>query len=271
MYGAPPPPVELRQGMCFRYALPAGWSVVEDGPFAVVLVDGARRAVVALVGNAGLPLGYPPHQYVYERLQGIGPEGLQLGSPRAAPPLDGFASAWAFDLAYAVQGAPCLGVACCHLAPAYDSVVMAVTWAASDAPRWAWHAAWLPALTAHFAATNAGAFGARGVMAQNLTNAAAFGQQLQAHRDASHAMWAEVAQQRDASVAQQHDAFRQALGGVERYDNPVTGRAVELSNRYAAYWVHPVSGEIVGGADASFDPRTPHDVAWQRLRRAGRG
>jgi hypothetical protein len=103
---APPPALSLQHGVCLRYALPAGWTVVEDGPFAVVMVDGARRAVAGVVGNAGMPRWHPPHQYVYERLQGMGPEALQLGAPRPAAPLVGFASAWEFDLTYAVQGAP---------------------------------------------------------------------------------------------------------------------------------------------------------------------
>ncbi len=267
MNGPPMQGVAHRQGACFRYALPDGWTVAEDGPFAVVLVDPQRRAVAAIVGNAGLPPWYPPHQYVYERLQGLGPEALQLGPPRAAAPLGGFASAWDFDLSYAVQGIPCLGVARCHVAPAYDSCVMAVTWAASDAARWAAHAPWLPAVSMAFAATHPGAFGAQGIMAQNLQNAAAFGQQLQAHRDASHALWSEVSRQRDASQAQIHDGFRQALGGVERYDNPVTGRAVELTSSNQSYWIHPVTGAIVGGESAAFDPRTPQDPSWQRMRR----
>jgi hypothetical protein len=268
---APPPALSLRHGACLRYALPAGWTVAEDGPFAVVLVDGARRAVAGVVGNAGMPPWYPPHQYVYERLQGMGPEALQLGPPRPAAPLVGFASAWEFDLAYAVQGVPCLGLARCHVAPAYDSALLAMTWAASDAPRWAWHATWLPAVLLSFGATSAGAFGAQGVMAQNLQNAAAFGQQLQAHREASHSLWSEVSRQREASIDAQHDAFRQALGGVERYDNPTTGQPVDLSDRGRAYWVHPVTGQIVGSEDARFDPRTPQDVSWQRMIPARRG
>lgn len=262
------PGVDHRQGACFRYVLPAGWTVAEDGPFAVVLVDPLRRAVAAIVGNAGLPPWYPPHQYVYERLVGLGPEALQLGPPRAGTALHGFATAWEFDLSYAVQGVPCLGVARCHIAPAYDSCVMAVTWAASDAARWPMHASWLPAVSMHFAATHAGAFGAQGIMAQNLQNSAAFGQQLQAHREASHALWSEVARQRDASQAQNHDGFRQALGGVERYDNPFTGQPVELTNRHPSYWIHPLTGQILGGASADFDPRTPQDASWQRMHRA---
>lgn len=261
---------ELRQGVCFRYALPTGWTVAEDGPFAVVLVDPQRRAVAAIVGNAGLPPWHPPHEYVYARLMGLGPEALQLGPPRPAAPLGGFASAWEFDLSYAVQGVPCLGVARCHAAPAYDSALMAVTWAASDAPRWAMHAAWLPAVSMQFVATHPGAFGAQGIMAQNLQNAAAFGQQLQAQRDASHAMWSEVARQRDASQERNHDAFRQALDGVERYDNPFTGQPIDLSSNNQSYWVHPVTGQVVGGADAGFDPRTPQDASWQRMHRAVR-
>src|SRR3712207_8252080 len=38
-------PVQMVQGQCFQFALPAGWRVVEEGAFAVVLCDPSNLAV----------------------------------------------------------------------------------------------------------------------------------------------------------------------------------------------------------------------------------
>lgn len=62
------PGIEEWQGQFFRYLLPRGWRVAEDGNFGVVLVAPDNAALTIMVGNAGLPLGYPPGQYLYERL-----------------------------------------------------------------------------------------------------------------------------------------------------------------------------------------------------------
>ncbi len=84
-----------------------------------------------MVGNAGMPVNYPPAQYVYEKLMSIRPQGLQLGAPRQAKAIAGFAQAWEFQVSYNVNGVPCRGVATLHIAPAYDSAVMAMTAALS--------------------------------------------------------------------------------------------------------------------------------------------
>ena len=157
----------------FTYALPRGWRVGEDGQFALTLMAPDSRALTVMVGNAGVPINYPPGQYAYERLMAMQPQGLQLGAPRQVRPISGFAQAWEFPVAYSVGGAPCRGVATVHIAPAYDSAVMAMTAALSDARQWEGYASWLPLVAAQVAARDGAAFGMRGVMQQNLQNSAA--------------------------------------------------------------------------------------------------
>lgn len=271
MYAPPPPPaqgrpaLEVRQGPFFRYLLPAGWQVGEDGQYAVVLIPPDRRAVSAFVGNVGLPVGYPPHQFVFEKLMAFQPEQLQLGPPHPARPLPQFTSAWGFELSYAVGGLPCAGLARCHLAPAYDSVTMVMTMTASDRSQWPSYAPWLPELPEQTAATHPAALGAQAMAQQNLANAQALGQQLAAHRAWSQQTWEQVNVQRQRSQDQQAEARGDQLSGTQRYDNPYTGQTIDLPAQNQAYWVHPATGQIVGATDPHFDPRTAGDPGWQRL------
>lgn len=271
MNGPLPPGFELRQGPCFRYVLPPGWQVAEDGQFAVVLVAPDRRAISALVGNAGMPLGYPPHQYLWERLMAFRPEGLQLGQPRPGPALSGVREAWELEVTYAIGGVPCCGIARCHVAPSYDSSTLVMTFAASERALWPSYGSWLPDLPMQTMITHAAAFGAAGIAQQNLAQSMELGRVAQAHRQHSQELWAGVSSERQASQDRQAFERGQGLAGVERYDNPYTGQSVDLPSGNQSYWVHPATGQIVGDSSASFDPRTSGDPSWQRLRRTQGG
>ena len=75
-------------GRCFHFALPQDWRVIEEGQFAVVLGPPDNSAVTLMVGNCGLPNGYNPLQYAYERIMGIQPQNLWLGPPRPGRPVE---------------------------------------------------------------------------------------------------------------------------------------------------------------------------------------
>lgn len=263
------PDVELRRGQTFAFALPRGWQVAEEGPFAVTTLAPDRTAVTVLVGNSGLPVAYPPGQYLWEQLARLQLEGLQLGPPRPAAPVLGFPHAWEHDASYAVRGVPCRGVAKVSAAPAYDTVTLVVTWAAAQADRWPALAGWLPQVASQVQICGPGAFGMAGIAAQNLANSNALGQQLQSHRAWSANLWDQVARERAASQDQIAFHRGQGLAGVQRYDDPVAGRSVDLPASNAVYWVHAATGRIVGSPDPSFDPRTPFDASWTRLPRSG--
>lgn len=262
---ANPPPITFRQGPCFRYALPEGWQVAEDGQFAVTRVAPDQRAVLLLVGNAGLPPYYSPDQFVFEKLALTQLQAIRLSPPRPAMPVFGFPQAWDFDVTYAVNGAPCHGVARCSVAPSYGFSTMALTWAASEAAQWACYSPWLPDVAAQAEITNSSAFGASGIAQQNLANSIALGEQARRNREHSERQWAEVVAQRGASSDNNHHEFRMAQDAVRRYDNPYNQQPIDLPTRNAVYWVHPVTGQIVGDPSPSFDPRTPMDAAWQPL------
>jgi hypothetical protein len=146
--GSPGANLQLVNGQFFSYALPQGWRVGEDGQFALTLMAPDSKALTVMVGNAGVPANYPPAQYVYERLMSLRPQNLQLGPARSARPIAGFAQALEFQVMYSINGVPCQGLATVHIAPDYDTAVMAMTAALSETRQWPGYSTWLPLVAA---------------------------------------------------------------------------------------------------------------------------
>ena len=267
---APPsraPQLTLAAGRFFNYAMPPGWHVGEDGQFALTLVAPDSKALTVMVGNAGMPPNYPPAQYVYEKLMSLRPEGLQLGTPRQVQPIAGFAQTWEFPVMYRIGGVPCRGVAKVHIAPAYDSAVMAMTAALSEATQWQGYASWLPLVADQVSASNGGAFGARGVMAQNLQNSTAYAAAAREYRDWSQRNWQGVTDARNASQDRNNAQLRETLGGVQTYANPHDARTpVELPNTYKYFWANE-QGTIVGTNDPSINPNSGSTNDWRKMPR----
>jgi hypothetical protein len=257
--------LQLASGQFFTYALPQGWRVGEDGQFALTLMAADSKALTVMVGNAGLPSNYPPAQYVYERLMAIRPQNLQLGPPRQARPIAGFAQAIQFQVTYSVNGVPCQGLATVHIAPAYDTAVMAMTAALSEARQWPGYSSWLPLVAAQVSARNGAAFGMRGVMQQNLQNSTAYAQAAREYRDWSQKNWQGVTDQRNESTDRNNRQFHENLGNVQTYGNPHDSRTpVELPNTWQHYWVNE-QGTIVGTNDPGINPNTGSTSDWRKM------
>lgn len=251
----------------FNYALPAGWRIGENGQFALTLLAPDGKALTILVGNAGVPVNFPPPQFVYQKLMAIQPQNLQLGQPRQARPLQGFAQAWEFPVAYGINGVPCQGVATVHIAPAYDSAVMVVTAALSDARQWQGYSSWLPLVAAQVSARNGAAFGMRGIMAQNLQSSTEYARAAQEYRNWSQRNWQGVTDQRGASQDRNNQQFREALGNVQTYADPRdASKPIELPNTYQYYWQNE-QGTIVGTNDPGIDPNAGSTRDWRRMPR----
>lgn len=266
--GEPPAQTQLSigRGQFFAYALPPGWRVGEDGQFALTLVAPDNLAFTAMVGNAGLMPNYPPGQYVHDVFMALQPQGLQLGAPQPAQPATGFQYAQAFEVRYSVKGVASRGLAVCHVSPYYGGAVMAVTAAVSEASQWPGYADWLPLVAAQIAATNGAAFGIRGLMQQNLRESVAFGQAQQRYRDHSERLWQQTTAERQASQDRRQVQFRENLGAIQTYDNPLqTNQPLELTTRYSHYWIDR-QGAIVGTNDPSVDPNVGSTGDWTRLR-----
>lgn len=266
---APTEPLQLGRGRHFTYALPAGWRVGEDGQFALTLVAPDDKALTILVGNAGMQPAYPPQQFVHDKLMALQPEGLRLGAPRDATPAAGFERAVEFDVTYSVNGVPCRGVAKWHGVMAYDTATMAMSAALSEERQWSSCSTWLPRVAELVSATDGGAFGARGVMTQNLANSTAYAEVARQYREASQRTQQQVTDERNASVDRRNEQFRENLGAVQTWTNPYGTNALELPTTYSNYWIDR-QGRVVGTDDPSANPNDGSTEDWRRLERPRR-
>lgn len=262
----PAPAVELQTGKFFRFAVPSGWRIQEDGQFAVVLIAPDNSAVTVMAGNAGLPANYPPGRFLQDKLALLRVDNLRFGPAALARPMAGCSTAWEFEYTYSVNGESCRGVAKCSVAPAYDLCTMVVTLAASKESQWSGYASWLPGVAEHVAALNGAAFGARGIMQQNLENSVNLGEQARRNREWSAKTWADVNQGRAESQDRNNAQFRENLGAVQSYTNPYDSAKVELPTTFSNYWVNK-QGRIVGTNDPREDPNMGSTGEWSRMRR----
>jgi hypothetical protein len=259
--------LRISTGQFFSYALPEGWRVGEDGQFALTLVAPDNKALTVMVGNAGYPPNYPPGQFIQEKMSALRPMNLQIGPPRTAPPIIGFARAVQFDVTYLAGGVPSRGLVKCHIAPSYDSAVMVMTAALSEASQWPGYASWLPLVAEQISATSGAAFGRRGVMAQNLKSSTAYAEAARQYRDWSQRNWQGITDDRNASVDRRNQQFRENIGGVQTYVNPFNPAApVQLPLTYRHYWIDN-QGTVLGTDDPSTDPNVGSTSSWKRMPR----
>lgn len=261
-----PVPLEIRLGQCFSYVVPSGWRVGEDGQFAVVLFSPDNAAITVMVGNSGLPVSYSPGQFIYEKILQLQPYDLRMSQPRQAQPISGCTVAYDFDCTYLFNGIPCRGIAKCSVAYSYDSCTMVMTFAASHESQWGAYAAWLPQVSSQISATNGAAFGASGVMAQNLQISRDEGRRAQEYRDWSQRTWAEVNRQRDESIDRQNFQFRENLGNVGTWTNPYGYPNLELPANYTDYWIDR-QGRVYGTNDPSENPNVGSTGEWVKMSR----
>lgn len=265
--GAGKAELRIGQGRHFSYAKPDGWTVGEDGQFALTLVAPDRKALTIMVGNAGLPLSYPPAQFLHDKLMAMSPMNLQIGPPQPATPVAGFQHAVQFQVSYFAQGVPCRGIAKVNIAPSYDSAVMALTAALSAADQWPGYSGWLPLVADQVAATDGAAFGRRGIMAQNLANSRAYAEAASQYREWSKKTWDQVANDRNRSQDQQNFYRRENLGNVQTYVNPYnTQTTLELPTEYKYFWVDR-QGTVLGTNDPLVNPNNGSTGDWRAMPR----
>ena len=263
--GPAAPTLSVANGHFFSYALPQGWRVMEDGQFALTLAAPDNHAFTVMVGNSGFAVNYPPARFVYEKLMALQPENLQLGPPRQVAPIAGFTQAYQYEVSYAVRGVPCRGIVKCNVFPAYDSAVMVMTAALSQASQWQAYASWLPLVADQISATNGAAFGRRGIMAQNLKNSVAFGEAAQKYRDWSQKNWQGVVDDRNRSTDERNHQVRENLGGVQTYVDPFApGKQVELPATFKYVWSDN-QGHYMGSDDPSANPNVGSTVEWTKM------
>jgi hypothetical protein len=261
------PDLTIARSQFFSYALPHDWKIGESGQYALTLVAPDQKAITIMVGNAGVPINFPPARYIQERLSAMRPDNLQISQPRQAAPVSGFKQAWQFDVSYSVRGSAWRGQVKCNVSPAYDSAVMAMTGAISEASQWQAYSAWLPLVADQVSAINGAAFGSRGIMAQNLQNSREYGEAAQRYREWSQKNWQQVTNDRNAQQDRQNFHLREALGGIKTYVNPYDSRVpLELPDQYKHFWVDR-QGNVIGTNDPGANPNTGSTGDWRKMPR----
>jgi hypothetical protein len=120
-------------------------------------------------------------------------------------------------------------------------------------------------VAAQVSARNGAAFGARGVMQQNLQNSTAYAQAAREYRDWSQKNWQGVTDARNASNDRNNTQFREALGNVQTYENPHDrSTPLQLPNTYQYYWVNE-QGTVVGTNDPGIDMNSGSTTDWRRM------
>ena len=99
---------------------------------------------------------------------------------------------------------------------------------------------------------------------QQMADTVRFGELLAQYRAESQALQQQVFDERMASLDRQNQLFRETLGGVQGYNDPVNGGVVQLPLGWDTYWVNQ-QGEYIAVSDPNFDPNDLNDGSWQQL------
>ncbi|MBK8976135.1 MAG: sel1 repeat family protein [Planctomycetes bacterium] len=89
---------------------------------------------------------------------------------------------------------------------------------------------------------------------------------LQEHREQLWEIQQGIERTRDESMAAQHRALSEALGGIETWSDPFQQRQVEMPQGYRDAWVN-AAGDCVLSGDPGFDPNVGSGVEWRRMTR----
>lgn len=87
-------------------------------------------------------------------------------------------------------------------------------------------------------------------------------------RAESQALQQQVFDERMASLDRRNEIFRETLGGVQGYVDPVNQAIVQLPLGWNTYWVNE-AGEYLAVGDPNFDPNTMNDGTWIILQPRG--
>ncbi|WP_165070617.1 hypothetical protein [Paludisphaera rhizosphaerae] len=266
-----PPPPRPMQGPNFSYLLPPGWSVGEEGPFALVLRSPDMLAAIVVFGQSGLMAALSPEQFAHQAMAGvmrIAPD-VRLFESRPFQPLPGYTHAAVMQTTYTLQTpmgpVPIQGVVFSHVAIGYGTCSGVITLAASAAHLWPSYRDWLPqvALAARNMGSNAYGSTAMGQTMHDITQRE--GQANADYRAWSQSNWQGVVNERWASDAQRQEALGPMLTGQQWSSDPYGNPDMRRSTTPACIWVSR-DGREVHSHDPSFDPRTPYDSDWRRVR-----
>ena len=265
------PRFPMKRGSHFAYQLPPGWTVVEEGAFALVLRSPDQMAGIVIIGQSGLMYGMSPEQFAYYEMNTVmrlAPD-VRLLSGRSIQPMPGYTQAAVFDVTYTLAGPmgmmPMRGIAVSNVAIGYAQCNGTLTLAASVVNQWGQYADWLPQVALSAQNVGADAFGSQ-TMAGVISGIAQQDHAAnQAYQQWSQQTWQQVTNERNASIDRQQGAMGSMLTGQEWISEGFGGQDIRRSTTPACIW-RSRDGREISSPDPSFDPRHAGDVDWVRVR-----
>jgi hypothetical protein len=267
----PPAALQSVRGANFSYLLPTGWQRTEEGPFALVLHAPDYRAGIIVFGQSGLLQPLSPDQFAYHALTDImrlAPD-IRLLDGQPCAPAPGFMYGIQLRCSYTMvtpQGpVPVCGVVFGSVAVGYGHCSGTLTLASAEVRQWPAYQPWLPQVAQ--AAVNVGpnAYGSAttaGVLAEiSQRDHAAY----TAYQQYSQQTWQGVVDTRNASVDWQQGQIGPLLTGQQWHADPYGGEPLRRSTTPAVIW-RSRDGRELASDDPAFDPRTPTDPDWRRVR-----
>lgn len=261
--------VNLVHGRNFTYALPNGWSLTEEGQFALVLTanDGSARIIVS--GNSNFEQGLSAPGFTQMVVPRFFNGPSEFGTPERLQPMPGYTEAAVTPFratGFGPQGPETVvGLSVSNVVSVYArSDAFTITVFAKEGA-WAHMSSWLVPVALMAANTGADPYGRHGASLLNMRLTADIGERHRAYREWSQQNWGAVVQQRAASMARQLEANGRTLTGNEWLPNPNNGRPERYSTTPSSIWVHQ-NGRTVESSDPNFDPRSPSDPYWRRVR-----
>lgn len=259
------------RGSHFVYPLPPGWTVGEEGAFALVLRSPDMMAGIVVIGQSGLMHGMSPEQFAYYEMNTVmrlAPD-VRLTLARCIPPMPGYTQAAMFEVTYTLSGPmgmmPMRGIAVANVAIGYAQCNGTLTLAASEIRHWPQYAEWLPEVALAARNVGADAFGSQ-TMAGVISGIAQQDHAAnQAYQQWSQQTWQQVTNERNASIDRQQGAMGSTLTGQEWISEGFGGQDIRRSTTPACIW-RSRDGREISSPDPSFDPRHAGDVDWVRVR-----
>jgi hypothetical protein len=266
-----PGEAQLQRGPHFTYRLPPGWSIGEEGKFALVLRSPDFLAGIIVFGQSGLMHPASPEQFAYYCMSGVmrlAPD-VRFGQSRAIPPMPGYTHAAIFETTYTLQlpqgPTPIRGLVTSNVAIGYGQCNGTITVAASATHQWPHYADWLPRVAAAALNTGPDPYGS-GTMAGVISGIARQdADSYHQYQAWSQNLWGEVTAARNNAIDRQQGQLDAVLTGHEWVPDGYGGPMIRRSTTPACIW-RSRDGREMHSDDPSYDPRTPGDLDWVRVR-----
>jgi hypothetical protein len=104
-------------------------------------------------------------------------------------------------------------------------------------------------------------------MRQGLRGAAALSETVRRNNDELRQMFEQSYRERMAADDRIQQRFTEYIRGVETYQNPYDGRAVQLPSSYSYVWVNQ-NGEYILSNEANFNPNVGSNIDWRPVEKA---